>query len=195
MNTTRTALLAIAALTLSAAPALADANDLLTLGVGAQFSYVPTPGTEAASDVTANHQYGVLSRVKVLRFLGVEFAAQLDQDPKTQPLRHLSPRYQLGAMLNLVPTDHFNLFAVAGLAAHEMGDLVDLAGRTTSLHAGPGLEIYLSEHVAFGADLRWRVPGPEYLKARVRDELSTEPVDQLVGFEVWQANFNLTYYL
>lgn len=180
-------------LTVAATTAHADNTSWFTLGVGAQYSYVS--GAAGAAPEMPAHQYGVVSRLKLLKFLGAEFTAQLDQDPKTQPLRHLSPRYQLGAMVNLIPTQYFNVFVVGGLAAHAMGDLVDIAGRTTSFHAGPGLEVYLGDHVAIGGDLRWRAAGPEYIEARILDELSARPVDELVGLDLWQANFTLSWYL
>lgn len=183
----------LCALALSAAPAAADSDSLLTLGVGAQYSYV-SPQVAGTPEV-AGHQYGLVGRLKVLRFLGVEGVTQLDQDPKTQADRHLSPRYQLGAMLNLLPTDYFTLFVVAGIGAHDAGDLFDLNGRSTSFHGGPGLEVYLGDHVALGGDVRFRVPGPHFVKDAVQREMSVEPVEELVNLRVWQANFTLAYYL
>jgi hypothetical protein len=181
------------ALLLAAGTAGAASNSLLTAGVGAQYSYV-SPDVASNPDA-AGHQYGLVGRVKVLRFLGVEGVAQFDQDPKTQERRHLSPRFQLGAMLNLIPTSYFNLFAVAGLGAYRAGDLFNLDGRTTSFHGGPGLEVYLGDHVAVGGDVRFRVPGPHYLKEAVKRDLDTQPVQDMVGLHVWQANFTVSYYL
>ena len=192
MNALRFALLA---LLLAAPAARAENNSWATVGVGAQFGYLPGGAPEAAQALVPGHQYGVMMRAEAGRFLGLEFAAQLDQDPSTQDLRILSPRYQVGLIVNLIPTEWFDLYAAAGFGAHEGGDLFTLAGATTSLHAGPGLEVFVGDHLAVGADLRWRVPGPEYVKSQVRESLSTEPVDELVGLEVWQANLHLSWYL
>ena len=178
---------------LMAGAARADNTSWFTAGVGAQYSFVP--GSGAALPEQPGMQYGVVSRLKLLKFVGLEFTAQLDEDPNTQALRHLSPRYQLGAMLNVVPTRHFNLFVVGGLGAHSMADLVDPNGRTTSLHVGPGVEVYLGQHTALGGDVRWRAAGPSYVQARVREELSIAPVGELAGLDLWQVNFTLSWYL
>jgi hypothetical protein len=178
---------------LTAGQAAADSNSWVTMGVGAQYSFV-SPGVAENPDA-AGHQYGLVGRLKLLRFLGVEGVAQLDQDPKTQEERHLSPRYQLAAMLNLVPTDYFNVFLAAGTGAYDAGDLFDLNGRSTSFHGGPGLELYFGDHVAVGGDVRFRMPGPHYIKEAVKRELAPEPVEDMVGLQVWQANFTVSYYL
>jgi len=183
----------VALLTLAAAPAVADSGDLLTVGLGGQFSYV-TPGV-AARETTAEHQYGFITRLKMLRFLGVEAVGQLDEDPNTQDQRILSPRFQLGLMLNLVPTDVFNFFVVAGTGAHNPADLFDLDGPTTSFQGGPGFEVFVGEHMALGADVRFRMPGPRFVKEEVLRTLSSAPVDKNVNLEVWQTNFSFSYYL
>lgn len=177
-----------------ASTALADSDSLLTLGVGAQYTLTAPSVADTESQISGS-QYGVVSRMKVLRFLGFEGTAQFDQDPKTQGERLLSPRYQLGLMVNLVPTSNFNLFLVGGLAAHNGGDLFNLDGRSTSFHAGPGFEVFIGDHVALGADVRFRVPGPSYIKEQVKDALSPQPVEDALGLNVWQANLTVSYYL
>ena len=173
-------------------PARAEVNDWFTAGLGARY------GFGAAGDADAQqpaYQYGLVTRVKVLRFLGLELSHQLDDDPATQAQRALSPRHSLSLLLNLVPTDHFNLFVSAGFGAQNLGDLLDLNGRTTSLQAGPGLEVYLSDHVALGADVRWRVPGPNHLKREMLDTFSADPLDDLFRAEDWQLSLSVSYYL
>ncbi|MBU0550525.1 porin family protein [Myxococcota bacterium] len=173
------------------ASAWADSDSLITLGLGAQV------GMSTASDnpELSGQTYGALARFKLLRVLGVEALTQLDQDPKSQRGRLLSPRYQLGAMLNLVPTQRFNLFGVAGVGAHEAPDLKNLDGLTTSFYMGPGLEIFVGEHLAFGADLRFRLAGPRWIKEEIRDELSPEPLNEALTLQAWQVNLSLSYYL
>ena len=188
--------------------AQADVDSLFTLGVGAQYGFL----TDAVSDRDGapERQLGLVSRLKILRFLGAEAATSFDQDPGSQSGRILSPRYQVGAMLNLVPTEHFNLFGVAGTGAQSAGDLFSVGGRTTSFHFGPGLEVFLGEHVAVGGDVRWRMPGPAYIRTEVEaqieaqalsweenPEASSEPieVEAKVGPRTWQANFTVSFYL
>lgn len=173
--------------------ASADVDSLLTVGVGAQYSFVTD--SVARDPEAPRRQYGLVGRIKMLRFLGLEVAGQLDENPHTQHERVLSPRYQLGVMLNLVPTRWFNLYVVGGLGAHAGSDLLDLDGETTSVHAGPGLELFFSEHLAVGLDVRFRAPGPNHVKAEVVDELSARPVDEAVGLRVWQANVMAAWYL
>lgn len=190
-----------------AAPAVAhaDVDSLFTVGLGAQYSYL-TPSVGARDDAP-ERMFGLVSRLKMLHFLGAEAATNFDQDPDTQGDRILSPRYQLGAMLNLVPTEDFNLFAVFGTGAQRAGDLFSLQGDTTSLHFGPGLEVFIGQHVAVGGDVRWRLPGPAYIRGEVEEQITTEAlsrtgeaeeaptVEANVGPRIWQANFTVSFYL
>ena len=182
--------LAVAAAT---SPAAADVGSLATVGIGGQYSYVP--GAVNGVDGTATRQYGLVGRLKLLRFVGFEAVAQLDQDAKTQRERHLSPRLQIGLMLNLIPTQIFNLFLVTGTGAHEPADLFNVSGDTTSFHFGSGLEVFVYDHVAIGGDLRFRLPGPEHLKHQVTEDQSTDPLEQAISLDVWQANITVSYYL
>jgi hypothetical protein len=195
-----------AATLLSIAPgaASADVDSLFTLGVGAQYAYVPTGA--AAEDGAPTRQLGFVGRAKLLKFLGVEASTQFDQDPGTQNERLLSPRYQVGAMLNLVPTEYFNLFAVGGTGAHSPGALFDSQAEDMSFHFGPGLEVFVGDHVALGVDARFRMSGPAAIRKEVEsiqqalraEPLSTEPqppIEVEVGAKVWQANFMVAVYL
>ena len=202
----------------TATAAHADSDSLFTLGVGAQYAHVPESVVDAEA---AKRQFGVFSRVKMLRFLGAEFSTQMDEDPGTQGERLLSPRYQISGMINLLPTEYFNLFVVGGTGAHLAGDRFKIDGESTSLQAGPGLEIFLGDHVAIGADVRFRTPGPskirEDINARIESEVMThagsapsshsqaltdQKIQQIeaeerraVGIHVWQANFTFGVYL
>lgn len=174
--------------------ALADSDSLITLGLGAQLGF-SQPSAAAQNPELSGQTYGALMRFKLFRVLGLEAVTQLDQDPKSQGDRLLSPRYQIGAMLNVVPTQHFNLFGVAGVGAYDAPDLKDLNGPSTSFYAGPGLEIFFGDHLAVGADLRFRLAGPRWVKEEIRDELSPEPLSEALSLQAWQANFSLSYYL
>jgi len=204
----RLGLLGFAAL-IAASPgtARAEVDDWFTLGLGAQYSYVGS-GSEDAAEAPAR-QFAFVSRLKVLKFFGAEVTTAFDEDPNSQSDRILSPRYQIGAMLNLVPTEYFNLFAVAGTGAQSAGDLFSVKGASTSLHFGPGLEVFVSDHVAVGGDVRWRLPGPAYIKDEVEAQIesrtdalvregqgTTAPsVEAEVGPRIWQANFTVSVYL
>jgi len=184
----------------------ADVDSLFTLGVGAQYAYVPTDA--AGQEGAATRQMGLVSRAKILRFLGVEATTQIDQDPSTQEFRLLSPRYQIGAMLNLIPTEHFNLFAVGGTGAHSAGHLFNAKAEDLSFHFGPGLEIFVGDHIALGADARFRMAGPRAMREQVESAIgqsltaealtrdgAPETIDVDVGIKVWQANFTVSFYL
>ncbi len=181
------------ALLLLASPAVAAHDSTITLGVGAQYGFVAGQVRDGNSEAPA-HQYGLVTRLKVLRYVGLEAAAQLDQDPKTQRDRLLSPRIQLGVMANVPTVEHLNLFLVGGIAAHDAGDLVDPEGNTTSFHVGSGAELFVGEHLALGADLRFRIPGSAAAEQAAEDSFFTgeEPPGL---FDVWQLNFGFTYYL
>ncbi len=182
----------LAVVALTVAPALADSNSVVTLGVGAQYGFVSGSVSDAHRDAP-EHQYGLVTRLKLIRFLGLEVATQLDQDPKTQDQRLLSPRFQLALMANVFPSDHVNIFVAGGLAAHEAGDLFDVSGETTSYHVGPGFELFAGPHLAFGGDLRARIPNAGAVRAQVEEELSAAPITGLL--DVWQANLTVSYYL
>lgn len=181
-----------AALAVCAGPAVAASNSVVTAGAGVQYGFVS--GDVAQQNPAApEHQYGLVGRLKVIRFIGLELGAQLDQDPKTQRERLLSPRLQVALMANVFPSDYVNLFIAGGFASHELGDLFDPSGTTTSYHVGPGLEVFVGDHLAVGGDLRARIPNAGYVKAQVTDELSAAPITGLL--DVWQANLTVAYYL
>lgn len=177
---------------LAAGPAVADNTSLITLGVGGQYGF-GSPAAAEAPDA-ARYQYGVLTRVKLLRFIGLEFAAQLDEHPASQAERVLSPRFQIGALLHVIPTDWFSVYAAAGLGAHTLSDTLDLDGTTTSVFVGPGLEVYLGDHLTLGLDVRVRAPGPNHLKREVVDTMSSDPLQDLVRLDQWQGNVSLAWY-
>lgn len=178
---------------LSATQAHANSDDWFTLGGGAQYSYVQ--GDVAQDPEVGQLQYGLLTRAKILRFVGLEASWQLDHEAGTQSERLLSPRYSLGLMLNLVPTEYFTLYGITGTGAHEVGHLIDLDGDTTSLFVGGGLEIYVGDHFAVGGDLRFRLPGPRHVKEEVVETRSSDPVEDALRFDVWQANVMVAWYL
>ncbi|MCA9546144.1 MAG: outer membrane beta-barrel protein [Myxococcales bacterium] len=188
----RITLLAALASLLTAAPALADNTSLITLGLGGQYGF-GSPAAAEAPDA-ARYQYGVLTRVKLLRFIGLEFAAQLDEHPASQAERILSPRFQVGALLHVIPTDWFSLYAAAGLGAHALSDTLNLDGASTSIFVGPGLEVFLGDHLTLGLDVRVRAPGPHHLKREVVDTMSSEPLADLVRLDQWQGNVSLAWY-
>ncbi|MFN3201764.1 MAG: hypothetical protein ACE366_25390 [Bradymonadia bacterium] len=174
-------------------PAAADSDSWFTLGGGAHYSFVQDQVSE--NPEVGQMHYGLLTRAKILRFVGLEASWQLDHEAGSQADRILSPRYQLGLMLNLVPTKYFTLFGVLGTGAHEAGHLINLNGASTSLFTGGGLEVYLGDHVAVGFDLRFRLPGPYHLKEEVVEERSSEPLEEALQFNVWQANMMVAWYL
>ncbi len=182
----------ITAVALLAGPAIAASNSVVTVGAGAQYGFVSGEVARAHDDAP-EHQYGLLARLKIVRFIGLEIATQLDHDPKTQRGRLLSPRIQIALMANLFPSDYVNIFVVGGFASHDFGDLFDPNGRTTSYHVGSGLEFFLGDHLAVGGDIRARIPNADYVKAQVVDELSSAPITGLLN--VWQANLSFSYYL
>ncbi len=177
---------------ISTVPAHAASDSLVALAVGAQYGFVSGEVSDAHSEAP-EHQYGFITRLKLVRFVGLEFAGQLDHDPKTQRQRLLSPRYQVSLMANVFPSDYVNVFVAGGLAAHTFGDLFDANASTTSYHVGPGLEFFLGPHLALGGDVRVRVPNAAHVKASVKDKLSAEPINGLL--DVWQANLTISYYL
>lgn len=178
---------------LFAAPAQADSDDWFTLGAGAHYAFVQNEVAENPDVGQMN--YGLLTRAKVLRFVGIEASWQLDHEVGSQSDRIMSPRYQLGLMLNLIPTRYFTVFGVAGTGAHDPGHLIDLDGETTSLFAGGGLEIYIGEHVAIGGDVRFRAPGPRHVKDEVVELRSSAPLEEALQLNVWQANMMVAWYL
>ena len=192
----RSHLAALLLLSSLAGPAAAANDSLLTLGVGAQYGFVSSSVSEESPDAP-DHQYGLVTRLKLLRFIGLEAATQLDHDPGSQTSRLLSPRYQLGLMANL-PIRYVSIFAIGGIAAHNGGDLVSPSGATTSFHLGAGVEFFVGEHLALGGDLRYRVPGVRNVQERIeRIQTGVDAPEAPEGglFDVWQINFTISYYL
>ncbi len=212
--------LLLLAFVMFAGHATAASDSLVTVGVGAQYGFVSGSVSDVNRDAP-EHQYGLVGRLKLLRFVGLEVATQFDHEPNSQSERLLSPRYQVGLMANL-PTQYLCAFVVGGIGAHGGGDLVDPSGETTSFHLGGGVEVFVGEHVAIGGDLRYRVPGVHEVSERVQggggggtsgpglDGVSTQTwgihdgsshatgsqgVSEAGFFDVWQLNFTISYYL
>jgi hypothetical protein len=162
-------LLVLSTLALTPAAALADAHSLVTFSVGTAFAFgqASDPRSEAQSSATPDLEL----RLRLFRVMAFDFAySPLDQQQANTQLTFAS-QFRASAVLYLVPLEVIGVYAKAGLGGQTLGDLTTVTSATNSYHGGGGLEVYLTDHVALGAEFLVLVPGVTSIQKTVANDL------------------------
>jgi hypothetical protein len=172
----------------AARPAHADANGVITAGLGLGVSHTAAPGSEAAS---TNFQVG--ARIKMLYFLGLDLMVGAGKDrfaETDQPW----PRFRVSALLYLLNLESFALFGAGGLSSGSFSDVFDLSAASTYIRAGGGFEVTIAGHYSVGVEGYWFVPGLGVVNGNLNEGLSVDgelpPLDTAIprdGIEVVTA--------
>ena len=185
----------------------------MTLGLGTGFGF--TRAKDLTADSSQNGVGAEISmRLKLFRVLGAEVAmTPLGSRNDDGSDLVFDSKFRLSGLLYLVPLDVLGVYAKAGIGGQSFTDLVKLTDESNSYHAGGGLDVYVGDHVAIGAEFLVLLPGVDSVsKALIRKALTAEqsgpsnagaPVnDPLAGVSMsdfvnarnFRASMNVRYY-
>jgi hypothetical protein len=154
-----------ALLSLGGGTASADGSSIFTLGVGAGVGIhkAGRPGGDAQTAFV--NQANV--RLKLLYFLGVDYAYDLAHDPKlTVPAEELQfqAKMRLTALIYPYSGDHVALYLGAGVGGTGLEELTSITAEGNSYHAGLGLEFHLASHLSIDMSFMILAPGVQSVK-------------------------------
>jgi hypothetical protein len=153
---THTSLTLIAALLLTAAPAMAGSRSLLTVGAGSTVGLthvLPITGGSANSMVSE-----VNIRLKMLRILGVDFSYNMTGEKAFGHGETYVSQMRASALLYVIPTRVMSFYLAAGAGASDFGKLTSKKAGDKTYHGGAGLEIYVGKHIALTTEFLVLVP-------------------------------------
>ena len=147
------------------APASADGSSIFTLGVGAGVGIhkAGAPGGDAATAFV--NQANI--RLKMLYFLGLDYAYDLAHDPKlTTPTEKLQfqAKMRLTAMIYPYSGDHVAFYLGGGIGGTSLDELKQVTGPGNSYHAGLGFEFHLASHLSIDMSFMVLAPGVQSVK-------------------------------
>lgn len=204
-------IVSLATLTISSS-AMAGANDLLTLGLGASYSVTKIQDlSETSATETMSPSLSV--RLKLLRVFGAEFAYSPTIAQSGNSDLVMDSAYRASGLLFLVPTQYLGIYGKAGIGSHNLAQLANPMGETSSFHAGGGFDIHMGDHFALGGELLVLIPGAHSIDTALskhglrstNENLGTgiqstprSPVEiqmsDLINTDNYQASVSLRYY-
>jgi len=145
----------------------ADADSVITLGVGTGIGYLHAAQPGQTGDTTFVNQGNV--RLKVLSFLGLDYALDLGDDVQTADEGELQygAKMRLTAIAYVVPTSKVSFYLGGGVGGADAGELFKLSSPGNSYHVGAGLEVYLSKHVSVDTSFYMVIPGVDSVSNHV----------------------------
>lgn len=160
VHSIRNLLMAVGLITLATTGAFADGDSIFTLGVGGGVGIhkAGAPGGDAQTAFV--NQANV--RLKLLYFLGIDYAYDLAHDPKlTKPSEDLQfqAKMRLTALLYPYSGEHVAFYLGAGVGATKMSELMGIGGDGNSYHAGLGFEFHLASHLSIDMSFMIVAPG------------------------------------
>lgn len=169
----RTLMMAIGLVTLASSMAFADGDSILTLGVGGGvgISKSSAPGGDASTAFV--NQANV--RLKLLYFLGVDYAYDLAHDPNlVKPTDELQfqAKMRLTALLYPYQGEHVAFYLGAGVGGTKLSELINVAGDGNSYHAGLGLEFHIASHLSIDMSFMVVAPGVKSIERAAVAEIA-----------------------
>jgi hypothetical protein len=161
--------LVLSTLALTPAAALADAHSLVTVSVGTAFAFgqASDPRSEARSSATPDLEL----RLRLFHVMAFDFSYSPLDRPQANAQLTFSSQFRASAVLYLVPLEVLGVYAKAGIGGQSLGDLATVTSPTNSYHGGGGVEVYLTDHVALGAEFLVLVPGVTSIQKAVANDL------------------------
>ena len=206
-----TTILSLATLTVSST-AMAEANGLFTLGLGASYSVTKIQDLND-SNATETMSPSLSVRLKLLRIFGaeLEYSPTVAQKESTDLV--MDSAYRASGLLFLLPTQYFGVYGKAGVGSHDLAQLANPMGETSSFHAGGGFDIHLGDHLALGGELLVLLPGAHSIDTALSKHglrstnenlgsgVSASPrspvelqMSDLINTDNYQASVSLRYY-
>ena len=153
---TQTSIALIAALLLSAVPAMAGSRSLLTVGAGS------TVGLSHVLPVTGGSANAVISevniRLKMLRILGIDFSYNMTGEKSFGHGETYVSKMRASALLYVIPTRVMSFYLAGGAGASDFGRLTSRKASEKTYHGGAGIEIYVGKHIALTTEFLMLVP-------------------------------------
>lgn len=163
MTTTKTMTLALLLGLFTASNAAAKSDSLITLGVGTTVGVNNI--TPLHADTTTTFTTELSLKVKMLHFLGVEFAYS-PTDGVEEGVHDLvfDSTFRVSGLVYIVPTYPVNLYLKGGIGAGKIEELFAIDQPTNSYHAGAGMDFHIGEHFVLGAEFLLLIPGVNSVK-------------------------------
>ena len=168
-------------------------RSIITASVGTQLGMTHTQQLETVPNMGFVSELEV--QVKLFTFLGVELsynptATELEADQLA-----FSSRLRLSGQLYFLPLDALSLYLSAGIGADDFDGLVSVTADSNSYHGGIGVEFYIGEHVAIGAEYLMIVPGIRSIQKTVVSQALENGVSQALenGFDPSSASLDALY--
>lgn len=160
--------------------ASADSGSLFTVALGTSVGVSRTGDLRA--DAHESVSPSVDLRLRLFRVMGLDIGySPLTSNDPSSTLVYQGP-LSLSAVLYLVPLSSFGLYAKAGVSGADPKDLFTLTADANAYHGGGGLEVYLGEHFAVGAEFLVLLPGLRSVeKALVADALRRSALRETSG--------------
>lgn len=168
-------------MTLVAAPALADHHDLVTGSVGTSF------GVGSYHQIDNSQQTEFISEFNVRGRFGRIVGLEMAYNPaghgvnSSQLVFHSS--FRLAGQIFFVPLEEVGVYLTMGVGANNFGELFSIASSSNSYHGGLGVEVYVWDNLAVGAEWLMLVPGIRSIQKTV----VTHALNAAIGDEQSQA--------
>lgn len=150
-----------------ASAAQADGSSVVTLGVGGGIGIHEASGPDAKGETAFLNQANV--RVKLLYFLGADFAYDLSRDSSLREAEEGKLQYKakmrLTAMLYPYSGDTVAFYLGVGVGGTKMSELFKFDSLGNSYHAGIGMEFHLASHVTIDASFFLLAPGVKSIES------------------------------
>ncbi|MFO0751321.1 MAG: outer membrane beta-barrel protein [Myxococcota bacterium] len=156
----RNLIMALGLVTLAATAAFADGDSIVTLGVGGGIGIhkAGAPGGDASTAFV--NQANI--RLKLLYFLGLDYAYDLSHDAKlSKPSEALQfqAKMRLTALLYPYSGEHVAFYLGAGIGGTRMSEMMGIGGEGNSYHAGLGFEFHIASHLSIDMSFMVVAPG------------------------------------
>lgn len=156
-------LTALSTLALSA-PAMAGANDLLTLGVGASYTITNTQGLDDGSAMQSSTP-SLNVRLKMLRVFGAELSYAPSAASNQAADLVSDSTFQASGLLYVLPTEYVGVYGKAGIGSQSLAEMGNPNGASNNYHAGGGFDVHLGQNLALGAEMLVLIPGAASIDA------------------------------
>ncbi|TNF23582.1 MAG: hypothetical protein EP329_27190 [Deltaproteobacteria bacterium] len=155
-----------------AGTAHADADSIVTVGLGTGVGYLHAAQPGASGETTFVNQGNL--RLKVASFLGLDYSVDLGRDVQSADDGELQfgAKMRLSALAYLIPTSKVSFYIGGGVGGANASELFQISSAGNSYHVGAGLEVYLSKHISVDTSFYMVIPGVDSVSGHVEQQLA-----------------------
>jgi opacity protein-like surface antigen len=144
---------------------------MLDLSIGSSVGVNST--TPMNAENTTKFTTELSTRVKALHVIGAEFSYNPSVEAQTEGLK-FDGQFRLSALLYVLPLEPVAAYLKAGMGGDSLEDLVNPGGKSTSYHAGGGLDIDITDNFVLSAEFLFLVPGITSIKSVIQNYANGE---------------------